>query len=152
AGADDDFFALGGHSLLATRLAARIRTALAVEVQAAVDGLAVELAAPRPVPVEAPRAAFDLAERYALLYAAAAAVQLWLRNHEAPEHQGGLWADGLWLDAALARVLTRLGLGPRRPVAGDDLLERLVPFLEEQQRSGLLPSLLSYPLVKGSSR
>ncbi|WP_315986295.1 non-ribosomal peptide synthetase [Streptomyces sp. or43] len=31
--ADDDFFALGGHSLLATRLAARIRTALAVEVQ-----------------------------------------------------------------------------------------------------------------------
>ncbi|MFI7367324.1 amino acid adenylation domain-containing protein [Streptomyces sp. NPDC050149] len=33
AGADDDFFALGGHSLLATRLAARIRTALAVEIQ-----------------------------------------------------------------------------------------------------------------------
>ncbi|MFJ8885679.1 amino acid adenylation domain-containing protein [Streptomyces sp. NPDC102402] len=33
AGVDDDFFALGGHSLLATRLAARIRTALAVEVQ-----------------------------------------------------------------------------------------------------------------------
>ncbi|MFF1922168.1 amino acid adenylation domain-containing protein [Streptomyces sp. NPDC058221] len=32
-GADDDFFALGGHSLLATRLAARIRTALTVEVQ-----------------------------------------------------------------------------------------------------------------------
>ncbi|MEU3223348.1 amino acid adenylation domain-containing protein [Streptomyces sp. NPDC006976] len=33
AGVDDDFFALGGHSLLATRLVARIRTALAVEVQ-----------------------------------------------------------------------------------------------------------------------
>ncbi|MEV5159357.1 amino acid adenylation domain-containing protein [Streptomyces sp. NPDC053728] len=33
AGVDDDFFALGGHSLLATRLAARIRTALSVEVQ-----------------------------------------------------------------------------------------------------------------------
>ncbi|MFJ4501024.1 amino acid adenylation domain-containing protein [Streptomyces sp. NPDC088864] len=32
-GPDDDFFALGGHSLLATRLVARIRTALAVEVQ-----------------------------------------------------------------------------------------------------------------------
>ncbi|MFI7237653.1 amino acid adenylation domain-containing protein [Streptomyces cyaneofuscatus] len=32
-GADDDFFALGGHSLLATRLAARIRTALGVEIQ-----------------------------------------------------------------------------------------------------------------------
>ncbi|MFJ8980633.1 amino acid adenylation domain-containing protein [Streptomyces sp. NPDC102282] len=32
-GVDDDFFARGGHSLLATRLAARIRTALAVEVQ-----------------------------------------------------------------------------------------------------------------------
>ncbi|MGP3635801.1 amino acid adenylation domain-containing protein, partial [Streptomyces sp. 24-1644] len=32
-GVEDDFFALGGHSLLATRLAARIRTALAVEVQ-----------------------------------------------------------------------------------------------------------------------
>ncbi|MEU8625017.1 amino acid adenylation domain-containing protein [Streptomyces sp. NPDC048669] len=33
AGPDDNFFTLGGHSLLATRLAARIRTALAVEVQ-----------------------------------------------------------------------------------------------------------------------
>ncbi|MER5628998.1 amino acid adenylation domain-containing protein [Streptomyces nitrosporeus] len=33
AGADDDFFTLGGHSLLATRLAARVRTALGVEVQ-----------------------------------------------------------------------------------------------------------------------
>ncbi|MGW1129324.1 amino acid adenylation domain-containing protein [Streptomyces sp. NPDC002526] len=32
-GADDDFFALGGHSLLATRLVARIRTALAAEIQ-----------------------------------------------------------------------------------------------------------------------
>ncbi|MFD7863672.1 amino acid adenylation domain-containing protein [Streptomyces sp. NPDC059783] len=32
-GADDDFFALGGHSLLATRLVARVRAALAVEVQ-----------------------------------------------------------------------------------------------------------------------
>ncbi|MGC4924952.1 amino acid adenylation domain-containing protein [Streptomyces sp. DT117] len=32
-GVDDDFFALGGHSLLATRLAARIRTALGVEIQ-----------------------------------------------------------------------------------------------------------------------
>ncbi|WP_405461332.1 amino acid adenylation domain-containing protein [Streptomyces sp. NBC_00101] len=32
ADADGDFFALGGHSLLATRLAARIRTALGVEV------------------------------------------------------------------------------------------------------------------------
>ncbi|WP_326700403.1 amino acid adenylation domain-containing protein [Streptomyces sp. NBC_01754] len=33
AGTGDDFFALGGHSLLATRLAARVRTALGVEVQ-----------------------------------------------------------------------------------------------------------------------
>ncbi|MYT82455.1 non-ribosomal peptide synthase domain TIGR01720/amino acid adenylation domain-containing protein [Streptomyces sp. MnatMP-M77] len=31
-GVEDDFFALGGHSLLATRLAARIRTALGVEI------------------------------------------------------------------------------------------------------------------------
>ncbi|MFF7159157.1 amino acid adenylation domain-containing protein [Streptomyces sp. NPDC008139] len=33
AAADDDFFALGGHSLLATRLAARVRTALGVEIE-----------------------------------------------------------------------------------------------------------------------
>ncbi|MFF4118056.1 amino acid adenylation domain-containing protein, partial [Streptomyces sp. NPDC001714] len=32
-GADDDFFALGGHSLLVTRLAARVRTALGVDVR-----------------------------------------------------------------------------------------------------------------------
>ncbi|MDY0812172.1 acyl-CoA dehydrogenase family protein [Kitasatospora purpeofusca] len=131
-------------------------------VRAAVDGLAVELAAHRPTPVEVPAAAFALAERYAAGYAASAAIHLWLRNRAAAREPGpeagpradglradGLWADGLWLEAALARVLDRLA--PGRPDPQDDVLDRLVPFLTEQLRAGTLPSLLHYPLVKGAA-
>lgn len=128
------------------------RRAQAVGVAAA--DLAADLAAHRPTPVEVPAAAFDLARRYADSYAASAAVHLWLRNREAAEagrgpYRDDLWQDGLWLEAVLARVQARLGPGRTDPA--DDVLDRLVPVLAEQHRSGLLPSLLHYPLVKGSA-
>ncbi|MEV7022288.1 hypothetical protein AB0O00_09105, partial [Kitasatospora sp. NPDC093558] len=118
-------------------------------VVAAADGLGVELDDYRPTPVAAPAAAFALAERYSRCYAAAAAVQLWLRNREALDDGRNAWTGGLWLEAVLARVLERLG-GPGRPDPDDDVLERLMPFLEEQQATGTLPSLLDYRLVKDS--
>ncbi|MEU6895315.1 acyl-CoA dehydrogenase family protein [Streptomyces sp. NPDC046557] len=137
-------------SALAARGAAPSSLARRAEAVGAVaDGLAVELAAHRPTAVEVPASAFGLAEKYAYCYAASAALHLWLRNHESQDHDRGLWADGLWLEAVLSRLLSRLR--PGRPDPGDDVLERLVPFLIEQQGSGVLPSLLHYPLVKGSA-
>ncbi len=117
-------------------------------VMAVADGLAVELVEYRPVAVEAPAEAFELAERYTRCFAAAAAVQLWLRNRAGQDDGVNPWAGGLWLEAVLARVLTQLH-GPGRPGPDDDVLDRLIPHLERQQAAGTLHSLLHYPLVKG---
>ncbi|WP_030320798.1 acyl-CoA dehydrogenase family protein, partial [Streptomyces sp. NRRL B-3229] len=137
-------------SALAARGEAPVSLARRAEaVGAAAEGLAARLAAHRPTAVDVPAAAFRLAERYADCYAASAAVHLWLRNRETQADRSGLWADGLWLEAVLARLLARLG--PGRPDPADDVLERLVPFLAEQHGSGALPSLLHYPLMKGSA-
>ncbi|MEU4732535.1 acyl-CoA dehydrogenase family protein [Streptomyces sp. NPDC023588] len=124
-------------------------------VRAVAADLAEELAGYRPTAVDVPASAFDLAERYATCFAASAAIHLWLRNRKASAAGEGdgsageaLWEQGLWLEAALARVLERLR--PGRPDGSDDVLERLVPTLITKHESGELPSLLYYPL-KGSA-
>ncbi|MDF2266825.1 acyl-CoA dehydrogenase [Streptomyces coacervatus] len=95
---------------------------LAARVHAASSALHEELAAHRPSAVRVPSAAFALAERYCALYAAAAALHLWTHNHRwiAATASGpalALWADGLWVEAALLRLLPRI-LG--RPVPSYD--------------------------------
>ncbi|MER5641542.1 acyl-CoA dehydrogenase family protein [Kitasatospora sp. NPDC002227] len=91
-----------------------------------------------------PPAAFEAARRYALCFAAAAALGIWRHNHQAAE-QGrtkGLWQDGLWLRAALARVLTRLG----EPTDDRDAAEALLEQVRAVRGEGLLPSLLPLAL------
>src|SRR6185437_11775222 len=63
--------------------------------------------------------AFDAARRYTLCFAAAACLGLWAHNQQklAPdtggprdaEGLGRVWRDGVWLRAALDRLLVRLG-------------------------------------------
>ncbi len=101
---------------------------------APIHELAAELAAYRPSAVEVPASAFELADRYARCYAAAATTQLWLRNREALQDRHGLWTRGLWLEAVLARLLDRLVGGRREPA--DDILERVVEPLISQHRAG----------------
>ncbi|KAA2257573.1 acyl-CoA dehydrogenase family protein [Solihabitans fulvus] len=118
------------------------RTAIGLKLAA--DELLAAIAAQRPAAVDVPAEAFDLAERYTACFAAAAAIQLWLRNRatvvDGPA--GALWRSGLWLEAALTRLLGRLR--PARPDGTDDVFERLVEPLVAQHEAGQLLSLLPY--------
>ncbi|KJY42255.1 hypothetical protein VR41_08650 [Streptomyces sp. NRRL B-1568] len=106
----------------------------------------------KPTPVAAPAHAFKLAEDYARCFAAAAALQLWLRNRSAVDAEAthGLWESGLWLECCLVTLVGRL-----RPVRTEHLIaeggrdpeeavDRLVEPLVAQHTSGQLPSLLPY--------
>jgi alkylation response protein AidB-like acyl-CoA dehydrogenase len=63
--------------------------------------------------------AFETARRYTLCFAAAACLGLWAHNHSALAAEGAqgsdtagfgrVWRDGVWLRAALDRLLVRLG-------------------------------------------
>lgn len=110
-----------------------------------------QMAAYRPVATGAPAAALALTERYAELYAAAAAIQLWLRNRTSLSGTDAeeLWASGLWLEACLHRVLSPPGRVAAHEGAGD-VLDRLAVALRTQHASGRLLSLLPYPATGGA--
>lgn len=74
--------------------------ALAEKARARSDEVHRGMAAHRPCR-EVPTTAFALAAGYANVFAAACAIRLWLDN----PHVGPLWTDGVWLCAALARLL-----------------------------------------------
>jgi hypothetical protein len=100
---------------------------------------------------------FADAQAYALCFAGAACIGLWRHNHEAAGagRTGGLWRDGLWLHAALTRLLDRLaaggapGLSGTRPTPPDELFDRMLAHLNAQYEEGDLFSLLPCRTAEG---
>jgi alkylation response protein AidB-like acyl-CoA dehydrogenase len=98
---------------------------------------------------------FDTARHHTLLMAAAACLGVW-RHSPAVNRR---WPDGLWIEAALRRLLTRLEPNGTAPAArqnggpdhDDDLFERVAQHLVMQYRSGEVFSLLPHPTAEGPS-
>lgn len=87
------------------------------------------VAALSPTPREVPTEAFELARRYEVCFAAAAAVHLWLAEPR-PERRGPLWDEALWLEATLDQALSRLNPTAQRESQHLDCADRLVTALE----------------------
>ncbi|MFJ1705646.1 acyl-CoA dehydrogenase family protein [Kitasatospora sp. NPDC088346] len=113
----------------------------AEELRGITDDLHGAMADHRPSARDVPPEAFDLARRWTQVFAAAACVHLWLRNRDAAADSptAALWADGLWLEAGLARLLGRLRPGA---VRDGSVFDRLSERLHQQYRDGELFSLL----------
>ncbi|MEU6093117.1 acyl-CoA dehydrogenase family protein [Streptomyces sp. NPDC047085] len=109
-----------------------------------------EMAGYPPVMTDVPPQAFETARHYTLCWAGAACLGLWLgtSGHAAQGATAGLWRDGLWLRAALDRVLSRLGERPDGPEAPGDrteIHEALLAELRAARHGGRLFSLLPQP-------
>ncbi|MEU1779367.1 acyl-CoA dehydrogenase family protein [Streptomyces abikoensis] len=100
------------------------------------DELHERMAAHRPSSRDVPAHAFELAQRYTLVFAAACCLQLWLRNRA----DGTVRKDTDWLDACLSRLLHQLRPGDRED---HEVYDHLVPGLLERHRDGALHSLLT---------
>ncbi|MGW7367621.1 AMP-binding protein [Streptomyces sp. NPDC054841] len=112
------------------------------------DALHEELATHRHTAREVPESAFALARRYALVYAGAASIHLWLENTGTRAAAGPPWQGTGWLDAVLARLLGRLTGEPDLDDTEGPALDALLPALHTQHRGGLLFSLLHCPLAE----
>ncbi|MFJ9178083.1 AMP-binding protein [Streptomyces sp. NPDC102360] len=110
-----------------------------------------ELAAYRHTAREVPEEAFALARGYALVYAGAASLQLWLENTGTAVAAGPLWAEAAWLEAVLARVERQLTAEPDLDDTDGPALDRLLPALRAQHEQGLLFSLLHCPQAEGTA-
>ncbi|MFJ8588358.1 acyl-CoA dehydrogenase family protein [Streptomyces sp. NPDC093595] len=112
------------------------------------DAVAARMRELPPAPARVPVAHFALAERFALVFAGAAALQTWLANRAAASAgpDRAVWRDGAWLSVVLRRVLAALGDGGagRDEDAEEVLLSRLV----EQEADGYLFSLWSCRLAE----
>nr|QRW40801.1 hypothetical protein [bacterium] len=83
--------------------------ALADELLEAAGDLHRELREHRPAGRDVPQASLDLAEKYELCFAGAAALQVWLAESARPESGSALWSGALWVEGVLTLVLRRLG-------------------------------------------
>ncbi|MEO3743398.1 acyl-CoA dehydrogenase family protein [Plantactinospora sp. B5E13] len=113
------------------------------QVRGMVDELHARIGAYRPAARQVPAEAFDLAQRYATCYAVAACLRLWWHNRSSiGGPTAGLWADALWLRAALSRLLDDLAPDLDRQFADGELYDRLLPWLRAQHRDHRLFSVL----------
>ncbi|MEV6816320.1 acyl-CoA dehydrogenase family protein, partial [Micromonospora sp. NPDC051296] len=94
---------------------------LVVRLNRSVSALHHEMSQRAPGARAVPASAFGLAERYEWCFAGAAALHLWQYNRR--RVTGPLWRDGLWLHAALARVLG--GLRGSTPAAAAEVTDRM---------------------------
>ncbi|MCM2393824.1 acyl-CoA dehydrogenase family protein [Streptomyces albipurpureus] len=104
----------------------------------------------RAVVSDVPPEAFDVARRYSLCLAGAACLGLWVHNQQTGGQgpAGGLWRDGVWLRAALERLLERLG----EPTAEEpEAYPRLLEELRRAGSSGALFSLFALRLHPGDA-
>ncbi|WP_020384989.1 hypothetical protein [Kribbella catacumbae] len=90
-------------------------------------------------------ASLDFARRYALCFAAAACLQIWLRNYE--DHEDELWTGGVWLEACLVRLLGQLRTAPvGRSETVQIAYGRLMQVMARQWRTDHHLSLFPWPL------
>jgi alkylation response protein AidB-like acyl-CoA dehydrogenase len=138
----DELLTLAKHGAVPAPLGAQ-----GEQLRRVTDRLQERLAAHRPSARALPAGSFALARSYAQGYAAAACLQLWLRNRHATGGRatGELWADGAWLEVCLARLLA--GHRPPAGIAGGEAVARLSRQLRAQHREGRLFSLLSCQLT-----
>ncbi|MER6169540.1 acyl-CoA dehydrogenase family protein [Streptomyces violaceorubidus] len=125
---------------------------LAERIRAEADALHEELAAQRRTPRDVPAESFALAERYELCYAAAACLRLWLDNPWPAGRAGEVPAaarNGLWLQACLRLVLTRLG--HRLDEAGATAYDRLADHALDVSGAISLTTLLPGPASRSTS-
>ncbi|MER5210222.1 AMP-binding protein [Streptomyces sp. NPDC002838] len=123
----------------------------AVRLLALADEVHEELTAHRHSARAVPETAFASAGRYALVYAGAASLHLWLENRDGAVADGPLWQDAAWLDAVLARLLCRLTGMPDLDDVDGPALDALLPALHAQHERGDLFSLLHCPLGEAAT-
>jgi len=135
--------------------------AAAERLAEAIDGVHAEMEAHQNALADVSPQAFEAARRYTLCFAAAACLGLWAHNHDSlpgtgspAEGLGRVWRDGVWLRAALDRLLVRLGVpdgaepGSAAPDRGDSaayeqLLSDLCAARDEGELFSLLPLRLA---------
>ncbi|ANW21345.1 acyl-CoA dehydrogenase family protein [Streptomyces clavuligerus] len=95
----------------------------------------------RSVVGDVPPQAFDVARRYSLVLAGAAALGLWAHNHRTGSagRTAGLWQDAVWLWPVLDRLLVRLG---EQHTGEPEAYPRLLEHLRAATAAGELFSLL----------
>ncbi|SHN17963.1 Acyl-CoA dehydrogenase [Actinacidiphila paucisporea] len=129
----------------------------AERLPAVMDEVHAEMAGLLDARTEVPPAAFETARRFTLCFAAVACVGLWTHSHLDAEAgaTGPLWRDALWLRAALARLLTALGLPDAAdPEALDGVLDAARALHAERRLVSLLPLALrpATPVQDGPDR
>lgn len=129
----------------AVRPALRPAHAAALRLLAVTDAVHAEMESRQDVLADVPPGAFETARRYTLCYAGAACLGLWTANADRLSEgaTAALWRDGLWLRAALERVLARLG-EPDAPAGAEPAgcHEELLAQARAARAEGRLFSLL----------